>query len=1222
MRRTREGRLTVGAVKYVGRVGALAVALGVGGVIAGIAPAAADTGPGPDTGSAQSSRDETAGGKPDRARVRAGAPARAGSDEAASDAREVRRTARPAAADSPARDGVPRRSGVSAPDLDVPDLTPPADLPTRDVEVDVPASAVDATAVGNESPESPESPEAALPPVALTATPAVVRVPVMTAAAPGAVSTTAVSGLLGWLGGPGRTDIPAAAPLVWAAAAVSRRELSPPRTTVLPVAAVTTAQLADQIAGFGLLAGLPAQLRTGIGQAAADWIGRTFGSSALTEVSALVSALGSNPSAADIIAGVGDAVQGWWADSGIEQQVRDWATGVVGSAEIVDALADAAARIAGAADPIAALPVELRALLDTPAVRGVVDGAIADALDALATEFGPAVSDVIAGLVDDVTFDAIAGAVTGFLDQPGIPDALAGAAGEFATALFTGAGLDGAATSAWRSLQADPAIQALVEDAVSNLIGGLLGDADTLDYLGGAVSGLVSGLAGDASLGELAGSLLTGVLGHPGVPSSLAGVAGDFAAALLAGTDLGAAAQSAWQALQSSPAILAAVDLVVPDAVRGLLNDTEVRNFLDGAVAGLVTQFVGDAAMGARLADQIVPLMVSVLLDGPAVVDDFEVPITELLRDLIIAADPASADLAPVLAEAGFALLRAGLLGEYAAVPSTIAGLATDPDVLAGLAERIAGIGVFDGLPAELRTGLGEAAADFIEATLGNPVVAGALSQVFAAIDFPTGAAAVSDFLNDLLQNGFDAETVLAGLLGPDLPAALAAFLGDPDVGEAFGAAAADLVAAVVSGFVGASDIRDLVGEQIAALLTSVLGNGSVVADLGGALSDAVLGLLADAGIGEGLGAVAGSVLSGLFGDADVATALAEAAEGVLTAVVSGGDPAQALQAALAALQSDPAVIAAVLSVLDTALDTLGATILGNAAVQEALGAGVAAVLTGLADDEAIRTLIGDLLGAGFGPTVVGLLAEPDFGAATAALLGSAVTDLLGYPGVSTALTDTVEQIAAALLAGTDLGDAVQDAVQTLAAAPALREALEAVLPGYLDTILDSGEIRDGLSEAAQQVVTDLLRDSGIDSPFLTSLAGRVTEAATASLLANAAFGGLINDLAADILGGTPISEVTDIVVQAVLREPALQIALGAAVGQGIGAILGDNIIGAVVGQVAGVAATVLIGLAAGITLLFNPAILSAAAVAAGRPGDGYFELIPGTAVLTVAVAV
>ena len=1228
-RLSRTHRPTRRPVHHVGRVGALAVALGVGGVIAGLPVAAADTGTSSESRSAPSASEAGSSNNSNpgtRARTRAGSPDRGARGDAAqagaiatttattatTNPRSPRGSARSGAdlptglgrgaRNAPGKDSVPTGlEPVPADTTPSPDVAPPA-------AARIPAPA---TADG----ELPEvAPPADVPAIAAIAAPApaaaVAEVPVMTAApATGAVSTTAVTGLLDLLGGPGRTDIPAAAPLAWAAAAASRRELSAAASTVAPAASVDTGQpvpatLSEQIAGIGILAGLPEQIRSGIGLAAADWIGSTFGASAVTEVSAFVAGLGSNPTAADVVAGVGDAVSGWWAGSSIGDQVSalvdSVSGGALGSPEVLAALVDAAGQIATAGDPVAALPEALRTLLANPAVGGPVDEAISGALDALATEFGPAVSDAIASWVDDPTLGSLAGAVTGFLGQPGVAAALADAAGQFGTALVSGADPGAAVTLAWRSLQAAPAIQAVVDLAVSDAVDGLLVDAGTLEFLGDAVSGLITGIAGDAELGGLAGSTLTGFLGHPGVPAALADIAGDFAAAGLAGTDLGAAATAAWNSLVASPAIQAAVDIALSGALGGLLDDAETLEFLSGAVSDLVTGFVGDAAMGTRVADQFVPLVVSVLVDGPAAVDDFEVPITELLLDLIVGADPGSADLAPALAAAGFAVLRAGLLGDLSAVPVTIEDLATDTAVLASLSERLADISALGGLPAEIGAGLGDAVAYLLEQTFGNPVVAEALTPVFAAIEFPTGSVAVAEYLTDILENGFDVQAILVGLLGPDVPVALSGFLADPDVQQALGTATVGAVTVLAEAVLDQIGADGVIGTAVSGLLSVIQG------DIADTVGSALVTFLNQPGI-----------------DDAVATGVVEA---ILSAVTSGADPAETLQAVFGALQANPAVIAAVDATLAGALDTLGETVFGSTGVQQALGATVATLLTGLADDPAVQAVIGDLLGTSFGPTVIGLLTDPSFGAATAGLLGSALTDVLNYPGVGAALTGALGEVVAAALAGTDPAAALENSLQALASDAVVRAALETVLPEYLDALLDNGDVRDGIGEVARGAVTELLQDSGIGDPGLAATVGQVAEVATISLLTNPAFGGLITDLAADVVGGTPVAEVADVVVRAALGDPALQGALGAAVGQGIGSLLGDNLIGAVVGQVAGAVVTLAIRVAAGLTLLFNPGAAGAAAAVGGKPGGGYFELIPDwdaeMSTITVAVAV
>ena len=55
----------------------------------------------------------------------------------------------------------------------------------------------------------------------------------------------------------------------------------------------------------------------------------------------------------------------------------------------------------------------------------------------------------------------------------------------------------------------------------------------------------------------------------------------------------------------------------------------------------------------------------------------------------------------------------------------------------------------------------------------------------------------------------------------------------------------------------------------------------------------------------------------------------------------------------------------------------------------------------------------------------------------------------------------------------------------------------------------------------------------------------------------------LIDSVVVDVLKGMPISQATDAVMQAVLRDPMLQTALGTSIGAGIGSLFGDNNVGA-----------------------------------------------------------
>jgi len=116
----------------------------------------------------------------------------------------------------------------------------------------------------------------------------------------------------------------------------------------------------------------------------------------------------------------------------------------------------------------------------------------------------------------------------------------------------------------------------------------------------------------------------------------------------------------------------------------------------------------------------------------------------------------------------------------------------------------------------------------------------------------------------------------------------------------------------------------------------------------------------------------------------------------------------------------------------------------------------------------------------------------------------------------------------------------------------------------------------------------------------------------------------LIDDVVVDILTGTPPSDLANVVIQAILDRPSLQVALGASIGYGIGALVGNDTLGGTVLRVAaGAAATVVIVVAAGIINLYDwlfgaDGLFSAqprSAVQAQRTGSSHVEIVEQTAV-------
>ena len=302
-RRTRRNPVASGSARHVGRVGALAVALGVGAAVVTV-PALAyadNTGSSGSTGSggAKSAEDSvsktrtesgvvrrgsrgpvnsTAGGgesdgsestsprgepnssRSSSSRGRGSADTKTSPDMPSSEAPPVARAVDSVGtgtdAEGPAE---PRRGARGQVPVDVEPAVDPVPVAVTEsgsaAEGFAIRPSVTPAAPANSLPvPAPAEPVISAPPVVVmpaAVTPAAAA-PVMTAAPPSVVSQPGRvngmgSNLLSWLGSGGNGDAPAAAPLMWTMAAASRRELGAPSGTAKPAAATTSGEPADPV---------------------------------------------------------------------------------------------------------------------------------------------------------------------------------------------------------------------------------------------------------------------------------------------------------------------------------------------------------------------------------------------------------------------------------------------------------------------------------------------------------------------------------------------------------------------------------------------------------------------------------------------------------------------------------------------------------------------------------------------------------------------------------------------------------------------------------------------------------------------------------------------------------------------------------------------------------------------------------------------------------------
>lgn len=791
------------------------------------------------------------------------------------------------------------------------------------------------------------------------------------------------------------------------------------------------------------------------------------------------------------------------------------------------------------------------------------------------------------------------------------------APGDVLSGFLTGGGdpgTPGAAPLAWAALALSrrdrPAVASVPGAAASNADPAVPGQIDQLkDVLTGQVRGYILGWGGPAAVADAIAPLV-------------AEAAADWISNGTVGPELTALASdpvvtsfiSGWTAQQLTdygvpPAISGAIGDAVSNAVRVVAGDPA-----NTALIGTVDAFIGavpwtSAPLSETLSDLLsadttildlvrgqlggAPLRdaATVLLADPAVPQAIGTAVTTAIRDL--AADSA---VRALLSDQLRTLLGANVDGSAVgnAISDAVTGLLTDAAVLDSLA-----------------ISAGWAITTF----LSRPGIPAAVTGTAAQIATAVLAGTATDVALQAALVSLEANSAVKAALGSTLGTAATTLLTDSAIPQALGEA----VTAVIGSLAADPAVRALIADELAAAVAGISDQGPTAIAFGTAISGLANRLLANPAVLDALAAAAGNTVTTFLTRPGLSAVMTAATDQVTAALLAGGDPGAALQTALAGLQSDPAVQAAI----GATLGAVATEILADPAVPQALGEATTILVNALATDPDIRAMIaeqlaealsatGDLGPAGALVNLGALLTDPAVLDDLATIAGSTVATFLSQPGLSTALSAVAEQVAAALLSGAD-PEAVLALLQTN---PQLRAAIGNTLPGFLNSVLGIDQLRQAVSAATGALITTALNDPALADlgiGAVSETAGAVADAVVDSLLANTAVGDLISEVAVDLLSGAPSSDTLNIVVDSILNDGAFQAAVGFAVGAGVGALFGDNLIGTVVGWVAGGAATLTIGLAAGITnlvLWLNPGfslfpVAAASAVAAEPAGSG-----------------
>lgn len=825
---------------------------------------------------------------------------------------------------------------------------------------------------------------------------------------------------------------------------------------------------------------------------------------------------------------------------GVDTAVGNAVTSLLTNQSVVSALND---RLASLMSDLLGDP-DVQAGLDEGVSKSVSDllggGAFGDAVGAQAGTAvveilsNPIVKDALEGLVDTELGD--------FFRTQGVVAAFASAADTFALDVLTGTRVNVAAEIAVKQLRTSPAVDTAVQQIVTTTVSEFLGNQEVWEAVDGTASRLVADLLADPDVQQaVAGKVYANVwVAFNG--TALGQVVGDEVAAAVV-------------ALMQNPSV--AVGLV------GLV-DTVTSDFFGypGVVAAFSTA-AGELAAAEVAGDikTVAPVVQAELRANPDVEQAAGVAVGDAVETLLT--DEAV----------------------LSALDKTAAGVVTDlladPTVQAKLNEQIVkevskAVGGGD-----LGQAVGTQVAATVDTFLSNPSVrvalvglvddelgnffrsAGVVSAFseaadMFAIEVVTGenVKTAADDATTWLRNSAPVQDAVIGVITESVGALLS---------NSYVIQAADNGLTTLL-----TNLGPYAGQLVTLFVTESMKESPIAEPVGQALGAAVEQLLTVPGFGSGVVTIIASALPDFLGQFGVPEAVAGVVGDYAAALVAGEDPAVARQNAEEALRTNPTIDSAEKATVADSLILANLNLLSNPAIQAALGTTTTTLITTLAADPTVQAFIAQR----DNPALAELLANTAVLGEVAPVVGSVVTQLLGYPGFNTALLDAVNQFADDLIDGQETSYAEQHALQTLRSAPATVSAVRSVVPPAVNTLLAFSNVRQALGLYADEETVAYLQRFGINNRFLDRTFGQVTDGTVESLLTRTAGLTLADNLVVNVVLGMPIKDWRSFTAQEVIADPFLQIAFGMSLGHGIGSLFGDNVFGELIGVAAAVPAT------------------------------------------------
>ena len=815
--------------------------------------------------------------------------------------------------------------------------------------------------------------------------------------------------------------------------------------------------------------------------------------------------------------GISGAVTGLAGDTAVQVGAAEWvATMVAGmlpdspiAAAVGSAVGDAVANLLAnsvAADGVATL---LGSLLPEFFAEPGVPTALADAAGQLVLA---AVTGTLADVLPEVEKALRANAA--------ILNAVNATAADAVTALFSPSILQGAnlaVSGLITDLIGDPSIQAYAHQQVADTISAMLGGGTAATLVGDAVGDAVVQILAIPALDTVVSGVVDTVLGffsEPDVVSTLATTAGEFASAVVSGEDFSAALALAVQQLQGSAAILGAVGTTATNAVQTVLGDSQLWSGVGLALTDLINGLGNDPTVQQAAADGVSELVTRYLAANP----------------LAAAIGNAAGDAVAI----------------FLAAPGGVAGVAS---LVGGLLPDLFGQ---PGFGAKIAEAVGVAAESL------------AAGQDTATV------------INDLIRT-LRASPVIQDGLGAFTTDTVVALLGDSAFWNAAGLGVAGLVTDLGTNV----EVQQYAAATVSTLVAGILVDTPIASIVGDAVGDAVAGLLATPGVAASLGTVIGGVLPDLFGQPGFGAEVADAVGTAVSALVAGQqDLATIINTLIDTLRNNTAIQNGIGAVTTTTLTEL----LGDMTLWDAVGVQVTELINVLGSNPAVQTYAGEAVAQfvknslssvpadvaeavadAVSDAVTGLLATPGVVASVAPIIGGLLPDLLGQPGFGAEIAGAVGTAASALVAGQqDLATIINTLINTLRNNTAIQNGIGAFTTTTLTELLGDLTLWDAVGVQLDELINVLG-----SNPAVQTYAGEVVAQFVKNSLSSVppdvaeAVGGALGSAVASLLAipafTTGLGAVFGIAIPTLLIQPGMVNALATTAGRFASVVVGGE---------------------------------------------------------------